>query len=140
MPAILLDEGLGTRLAMIYGSAAGHAPNKLGLFTSVSGGLSKTSVLADFSEVGFLQGYIPKTVVGGDWSYALDSINHWETATANYSWTFTPGAGLTIAGYFIVCTINNKVEIAEVFISPVIIPIGGGSLALTIVDTYKNCT
>jgi len=140
MAAIVIDEGLTGRMAAIVGNSVGQNPTALRLYTAVSPALSKATVLANFTQVGAVMGYAAKAVVGADWSFALDTTNHWVIASASYAWTFTAGAGLTILGWYLINAANSKTQLAEEFAAPVVIPAGGGSLTLTINDKYQGCT
>jgi hypothetical protein len=141
MAALVIDEGLAQRQAAIYGNSIAKTPDSLRLYTAISPALSKGSVLANFTQVGAgTMGYGAKTVVGADWSFAIDTTNHWCIATANYAWTFTAGAGLTILGWYMLNVSGGKVFLAEEFSSPVTILAAGGSLTLTINDKYQGCT
>jgi hypothetical protein len=140
MAAVLLDEGLTQRLARVYGNSAGFTPTKLRLYTAISPALSKSTVYANFTQVTpGTMGYAEKTVSGADWSFSLDTTNHWVIGSASYAWTFTAGAGLTILGWYLVYDTGTKAHLAEQFSSAVVIPAGGGSLTLTINDTYQAC-
>jgi len=139
MAGLVIDEGLTDRMAGFYGNAASAPPNTLRLFTSVTSGLTRSSVVADFVEVTAINGYVEKAVAGADWSFALDLILHLDVASATYIWLFTPGPGVTILGWYLLNSAAGRVQLAEQFAAPVIIPAVGGSLELQIQDTYQQC-
>lgn len=125
MAALVIDEGLAQRMATFYANSIARTPDSLRLYTAISPALSKSSVLADFTQVvPGTMGYGPKTMTGADWSFAIDTTNHWCIATANYSWTFTAGAGLTILGWYFLNATGGKVMMAEQFSSAVVIAAG----------------
>jgi len=138
MAAIVLDEGLANSLKNKWGQTGGNAAGAVLLYTAISPALDKNSVLANFTQATGM-GYAAKTIGAGDGAFALDGTNHWETATFVYTWTFTAGAGMTILGYYVAQVGGTKVMLAEQFSSAVVIPAGGGSLQLTIVDKFKDC-
>jgi hypothetical protein len=139
MAALIIDEGLAQRQATIYGNSIARTPDSLRLYTAISPALSKASVLANFTQLTAIMGYVAKTVAGADWSFAIDTTNHWCIATASYAWTFTAGAGFTVLGWYMLSAAGGKVMMAEEFPAPFICPAGGGNLTLTINDKYKDC-
>jgi hypothetical protein len=136
---VIIDEGLAQRQAEFYQSSIAVPANRLRLYTAISPALSKATVLANFTQVGAVMGYTEKTIAGADWSYAIDTTNHWCIASASYAWTFTAGAGLTILGWYMTNNTGGKAFMAEQFDSAIVIPAGGGSLTLTINDKYQGC-
>jgi len=138
MAAILLDEGLPGTLKAKWAQTGSLAAGAVGLYTAISPALDKNTVLANFTAASGM-GYSAKSIGSGDGAFALDGTNHWETATFVYTWTFTAGAGMTILGYYVIMSGGAKAMLAEQFASSVVIPAGGGSLQLTIVDKYKDC-
>jgi hypothetical protein len=140
MAAINFDEGLQGILAEKYQQTAFLLPvNKVRLFTAISPSMSTATVKANLTEVGAVMGYAAKTITGTDFAFSLDTVNHWVIATAVYTWTFTPGAGLTILGWWGGDATNTKAILGETFAAGIVIPAGGGSLQLTISDKYKDC-
>jgi hypothetical protein len=139
MAAVLIDEGLEDRMSGFYGSSGAHPPDVIRLFTSVAGGVSQSSVLADFVEVTPIMGYAAKAVAGTDWAYAIDLVAHNILATADYLWFFTAGAGVTVHGWYMLNVASGKVQLAETFAVPVVIPPIGGALEIDVEDTYEQC-
>jgi hypothetical protein len=140
MAAIVIDEGLAQRMANFSGASIAKVMDRLRLYTAITPALSKDTLLAHFTQVGAgVMGYAEKVMSGADWSYAIDTANHWCVGQASYVWTFTAGAGLTILGWYVLNLSGGKCFTAEQFASPVVIPTGGGSLTLTILDKYKDC-
>jgi hypothetical protein len=139
MAAYVIDEGLEDRMAGFYGSSSSHPPDVIRLFTACAGGPTKASVLADFVEVTAIMGYAAQTVDGADWTFAISTPSHNCLATATYLWLFTPGVGITIVGWYILNVASGKVQLAESFSVPVIIPPVGGSLEIDVEDTYEQC-
>jgi hypothetical protein len=144
MAATYADQGLSVLLQKrnLYAIGA-YNVFVVRLYTAVSGGISKSSVAANFTEVGTgTMGYAAySTNPATDWSYALDTTNHWVIGTLAHVWTFTPGAGLTIVGYYITQSQSgvDQLAMAEAFASPIVIPAGGGTLTLTLTDKYQQC-
>ena len=140
MAVIMLDEGLQDRLRAIYNETPVW-PNEIRLFASVASGLSKSTVFADFTDITGMS-YAPITFSGG-WAFATDFTNHWCIATQNFSWTFTPGGGLTVEGWYMLAAPAGTplhAHMAEMFAAPVVIPAGGGTIARTINDKYQACS
>lgn len=139
MAAINFDQGLNGIVLAKYQQSLEKPVNKIKLYTAITPAISKDTLLAHFTEVGAVMGYVAKTVAGTDFAAVLDVVNHWTIASATYTWIFTAGAGLTILGWYATDAVNTVAIEGEQFTTAVVIPAGGGSLQVNINDKYKDC-
>ncbi len=102
----------------------------LKLFTAVSGGVSNTSVAADFTEATF-PGYSSTTQTLAYGTPSTVSGTGTMTATP-ISFVHSAGAGSeTILGYYIVNASTGKVEKAETWDTPVVMASNGDTITIT---------
>lgn len=139
MSAIYFMEGLEPLLQSRNRDALAAEPQYAGLFVAVSGGLSRNTVLSDFTPPSLGSGYTPFTISPGQWVYAIDVINNSVSGTLAASFVFSPGAAFDVLGYYVFNGTGSFACFGEVFAVAIHVPPGGGKISLSIVDTYKMC-